>query len=119
MIRRPPRSTLTDTLFPYTTLFHLAERIAFVGAARIVVFHGRRARAARAAAQRSGDEARSGGQRIGEVDAGRGAAAIVGDEDAVTHPGARNRLGIGRAVHRLDDDADRLRDHEVRGLAAE
>src|SRR3546814_14032551 len=41
-----------------------AERIAFVGAARIVVFHGRRARAARAAAQRSGDEARSGGQRI-------------------------------------------------------
>src|SRR3546814_19507598 len=28
MIRRPPRSTRTDTLFPYTTLFrsHLAER---------------------------------------------------------------------------------------------
>src|SRR3546814_12081320 len=23
MIRRPPRSTRTDTLFPYTTLFHL------------------------------------------------------------------------------------------------
>src|SRR3546814_3245470 len=28
MIRRPPRSTRTDTLFPYTTLF----RSAFVGA---------------------------------------------------------------------------------------
>src|SRR3546814_8633038 len=29
MIRRPPRSTRTDTLFPYTTLFrsHLAERL--------------------------------------------------------------------------------------------
>src|SRR3546814_765037 len=30
MIRRPPRSTRTDTLFPYTTLFrsvHLAARI--------------------------------------------------------------------------------------------
>src|SRR3546814_3124920 len=31
MIRRPPRSTRTDTLFPYTTLFrsshHLVERI--------------------------------------------------------------------------------------------
>src|SRR3546814_16613109 len=29
MIRRPPRSTRTDTLFPYTTLFrslHVAER---------------------------------------------------------------------------------------------
>src|SRR3546814_12974299 len=31
MIRRPPRSTRTDTLFPYTTLFRslpLAERVA-------------------------------------------------------------------------------------------
>src|SRR3546814_20543491 len=28
MIRRPPRSTLTDTLFPYTTLFRSVVRIA-------------------------------------------------------------------------------------------
>src|SRR3546814_10363868 len=27
MIRRPPRSTLTDTLFPYTTLFRSSERL--------------------------------------------------------------------------------------------
>src|SRR3546814_6972591 len=27
MIRRPPRSTLTDTLFPYTTLFRSGERL--------------------------------------------------------------------------------------------
>src|SRR3546814_3094052 len=26
MIRRPPRSTRTDTLFPYTTLFDLGDR---------------------------------------------------------------------------------------------
>src|SRR3546814_18081464 len=26
MIRRPPRSTLTDTLFPYTTLFRSEEK---------------------------------------------------------------------------------------------
>src|SRR3546814_18125820 len=26
MVRRPPRSTRTDTLFPYTTLFRSAER---------------------------------------------------------------------------------------------
>src|SRR3546814_2712228 len=26
MIRRPPRSTLTDTLFPYTTLFRSLQR---------------------------------------------------------------------------------------------
>src|SRR3546814_12944394 len=28
MIRRPPRSTRTDTLFPYTTLFRSVEREA-------------------------------------------------------------------------------------------
>src|SRR3546814_7602573 len=27
MIRRPPRSTRTDTLFPYTTLFRSARRV--------------------------------------------------------------------------------------------
>src|SRR3546814_4094884 len=27
MLRRPPRSTRTDTLFPYTTLFRSAERV--------------------------------------------------------------------------------------------
>src|SRR3546814_4378757 len=32
MIRRPPRSTRTDTLFPYTTLFRsLGQRVAVVG----------------------------------------------------------------------------------------
>src|SRR3546814_18195068 len=37
MIRRPPRSTRTDTLFPYTTLFRSRLRsadIAFAGEAR-------------------------------------------------------------------------------------
>src|SRR3546814_13724265 len=29
MIRRPPRSTRTDTLFPYTTLFRSADRDSF------------------------------------------------------------------------------------------
>src|SRR3546814_16960985 len=32
MIRRPPRSTRTDTLFPYTTLFRSAERAATASA---------------------------------------------------------------------------------------
>src|SRR3546814_3312217 len=34
MIRRPPRSTRTDTLFPYTTLFRSHERAVDGGAAR-------------------------------------------------------------------------------------
>src|SRR3546814_9895531 len=44
MIRRPPRSTRTDTLFPYTTLFRSARGVAqFL---RVIVFadqiHARR-----------------------------------------------------------------------------
>src|SRR3546814_9500616 len=35
MIRRPPGSTRTDTLFPYTTLFRSADRAGFVGARRV------------------------------------------------------------------------------------
>src|SRR3546814_9233968 len=31
MIRRPPRSTRTDTLFPYTTLFRSAQRMREIG----------------------------------------------------------------------------------------
>src|SRR3546814_313049 len=40
MIRRPPRSTRTDTLFPYTTLFrsgHVHDRIGHSGAASPVL----------------------------------------------------------------------------------
>src|SRR3546814_13820832 len=33
MIRRPPRSTRTDTLFPYTTLFRSAGQVDRQGAA--------------------------------------------------------------------------------------
>src|SRR3546814_12801397 len=31
MIRRPPRSTRTDTLFPYTTLFRSGEECTVIG----------------------------------------------------------------------------------------
>src|SRR3546814_5844698 len=34
MIRRPPRSTRTDTLFPYTTLFRSRHTDALVGSPR-------------------------------------------------------------------------------------
>src|SRR3546814_6764009 len=33
MIRRPPRSTRTDTLFPYTTLFRSTEKLLLFGGA--------------------------------------------------------------------------------------
>src|SRR3546814_16302661 len=34
MTRRPPRSTRTDTLFPYTTLFRSSHRLAYPVASR-------------------------------------------------------------------------------------
>src|SRR3546814_13195314 len=48
MIRRPPRSTLTDTLFPYTTLFRSA-----LGIERVFPVHQQRRQSAQfpAAAQ--------------------------------------------------------------------
>src|SRR3546814_12353812 len=49
MIRRPPRSTRTDTLFPYTTLFRSADEIAAPAEAA-----ARRIKALRAAATRAG-----------------------------------------------------------------
>src|SRR3546814_14124298 len=36
MIRRPPRSTRTDTLFPYTTLFRSRSDVLIVAYARFV-----------------------------------------------------------------------------------
>src|SRR3546814_19081638 len=45
MIRRPPRSTRTDTLFPYTTLFRSEgfselEEVAYVGAEELSGIEG-------------------------------------------------------------------------------
>src|SRR3546814_12301502 len=40
MIRRPPRSTRTDTLFPYTTLFRSDLAPAFVEAHRLMRLQG-------------------------------------------------------------------------------
>src|SRR3546814_3094787 len=43
MLRRPPRSTRTDTLFPYTTLFRSADgggRGRVVGGYGCIVVHG-------------------------------------------------------------------------------
>src|SRR3546814_19241397 len=39
MIRRPPRSTRTDTLFPYTTLFRSAEGTVLYGRGPVATIH--------------------------------------------------------------------------------
>src|SRR3546814_9774007 len=40
MIRRPPRSTRTDTLFPYTTLFRSTQREQWKRGAKDKPMHG-------------------------------------------------------------------------------
>src|SRR3546814_3613583 len=42
MRRRPPRSTRTDTLFPYTTLFRSDRRVAYVRGSRVACLGGAR-----------------------------------------------------------------------------
>src|SRR3546814_4902335 len=59
MIRRPPRSTRTDTLFPYTTLFRSVRR-GGVGRAILV---GGRSRAAAVAVAGACRGRRAGGER--------------------------------------------------------
>src|SRR3546814_1209838 len=49
MIRRPPRSTRTDTLFPYTTLFRSHLRLGQGGMTAIAVVEGRSERGRRPA----------------------------------------------------------------------
>src|SRR3546814_8725999 len=42
MIRRPPRSTRTDTLFPYTTLFRSSSRVSSVATTAVTNITGLR-----------------------------------------------------------------------------
>src|SRR3546814_13261542 len=44
MIRRPPRSTRTDTLFPYTTLFRSPRALIYAGPHRSAARLGRHCR---------------------------------------------------------------------------
>src|SRR3546814_11804841 len=77
MIRRPPRSTRTDTLFPYTTLFRSTRR-------RIAV--DRDGNADARSAQRHATA------RLARCDAGRQPVTIVG----VVHGVRRRRPKIGQ-----------------------
>src|SRR3546814_14649914 len=91
MIRRPPRSTLTDTLFPYTTLFRsaLVALPAIAGELLGVGGHG-------AVAGHLGDDG-GGGDAEGEV--------------VALHHGARRAGQLGKLVA-VDQGAM----HEARGL---
>src|SRR3546814_9191741 len=97
MIRRPPRSTRTDTLFPYTTLFRSVAEVA-----RRVLDHLAHGVAEEVALGRHADFQRIGDVRfapVGEIlDEARDPVAV----------GARRTAGqIARVIHRAESAADR------------
>src|SRR3546814_14224731 len=107
MIRRPPRSTRTDTLFPFTTLLRSAAADAAVQAVRAerTALGGRMATPARSAA--SGDDVDDAADRIRAPDRTLRAAQDLDPLDVV---GEQRREVEFRAVDRIvhldavDDD---------------
>src|SRR3546814_8443860 len=106
MIRRPPRSTRTDTLFPYTTLFR-SRRLVEVGMA------GRRGDGAVGhATVRTDFQAEPGRARTFFT---LRAAGIVGIAEPATRTAARGRAGGGnlqrrRSRRRRRGDRNRVED---------
>src|SRR3546814_10602024 len=76
MIRRPPRSTRTDTLFPYTTLFRSLERHRDPRIERGYRHHHRRQRLA--------------GHRLEQVEIAQHAVRFRGDRQRMPRLGARS-----------------------------
>src|SRR3546814_16260312 len=123
MLRRPPRSTLTDTLFPYTTLFRsqrpsgdrlayraqrLGEEVEGVALGQIAGLHIDGGKAMVIALQ-------GGDQHVGEIEAGIPVAAahdaeIDGEDDACRHHTHASRVPIA-----LDADAPEHREEKENG----
>src|SRR3546814_7251208 len=84
MIRRPPRSTRTDTLFPYTTLFRsLLQRAGVHADAHGAVVVARRLHHLAhplARADVAGVDAQAGGPRLRRLDAAAVVEVDVGDD---------------------------------------
>src|SRR3546814_6095694 len=119
MRRRPPRSTRTDTLFPYTTLFrsrhhrllHLVDRQRADQAARpdrrlVAERLGRRLRHAAADRRLAGD----GGRPVGGRPAGRLLGLLRGGLPGRGGGGDRLRLLV-LADAALSDQPDRSDEH--------
>src|SRR3546814_21006487 len=95
MIRRPPRSTRTDTLFPYTTLFRsVGQEVTGIEAGQVgVAVPAQRRRPAQLAGgvERAG---RHRGVQLAHVDFGAVAEAVE------THPGLLVAALEGRVADR-------------------
>src|SRR3546814_17460901 len=110
MIRRPPRSTRTDTLFPYTTLFRSREGTSVYGRTREAAGYDFAERSGKLDAQRevgtSGtrDGARIGEQRRQSANFGlaEGAAAAGVQPREAARPAGLNQALAGTAATQED-----------------
>src|SRR3546814_14739037 len=106
MIRRPPRSTRTDTLFPYTTLFRSLERAAAIGVAGIVIDRKAEVASEVDEEQQHGQaehEGACGGDEIGPL-------PIVLRKIGIDPPRHAHQPG---QVHRPEGDVDRSEESRV------
>src|SRR3546814_13139876 len=112
MLRRPPRSTRTDTLFPYTTLFRskvaAANKAAlrepsnagFVGAVQVYPYSDGTLYRLYAAPERITDIALQPGEAVTSVAAGDTVRWTVGD--TTSGSGAEQRTPVDRKSKRLN-----------------
>src|SRR3546814_17847750 len=115
MIRRPPRSTRTDTLFPYTTLFRSADHRLLAATAGLVLqelgglFFGR-------AADLADHDDRLGGfvgeEKLQHIDEVGAVHRIAADADGSGLSKARS----GGLVDRLIGERARTADDDARAL---
>src|SRR3546814_8347675 len=109
MIRRPPRSTRTDTLFPYTTLFRSRQQRG--GNAGVERIERRQARIAVGQRRRLGGEAAPPLRHAVVAVLQSHLGAVVPLEHAIVAlieaPGTLDRRG--RTAHLLEDDVEGLR----------
>src|SRR3546814_14662612 len=120
MIRRPPRSTRTDTLFPYTTLFRSGER------PDVQVVHVDHSGKVHEIGP-DGAEVRAGWSRLQKDPHGLSAETPRSGQDPTPDARADHRIDPGPPQEReedgCDDDADRTervrQDYEVGALDVE
>src|SRR3546814_4009783 len=108
MKRRPPRSTRTDTLFPYTTLFrsfHLA-RVLRVPVAYF--FHGLQAGGETKAAQ-GGAPADAADEGVGDLFGRNDSLKLIQAFNRITDPSVRRQVyALVRTVGRSEEQPSEL-----------
>src|SRR3546814_11135815 len=108
MIRRPPRSTRTDTLFPYTTLFR-----SIVGAIRIS--GGNPSIGSGGKGGGGGKHAQQASDRKDDRDAAHGAAAVP-VADRIGAPSGRNKRDEAEFGQRCEQQGGQRRSRERKSV---